>query len=421
MKIVHLNNFDIVGGAARACYSIHNSLLQNNIQSRLLVQNKVSQEPTVNSIVNNSFEKGSRFIRKVIDYSATKLLCNEEYGRFSFPIFSPSIVDHPLIRNSDLINLHWINEGFISLGSLKKLAELNIPIVWTLHDMWAFTGGCHYTNDCKNYISGCSHCPALKIKGERDFSNSISKKKKEVFNNINLSIVTSSNWLGEEAESSLLLKDKKVYVAPTAIDTEIFRPRDKKKCKEELNLNKEKLNVLFGTMNLSDKRKGMHHLIAALEIFNKKYPEYRDKVEFSVFGSLKNSTAIDLSFKLNFLGHKSSNEQIAKCYNAADLFVAPSIQDNLPNTVLESLGCGTPVAAFNIGGMPDMIEHKKNGYLAKPFSADDLADGIKWTLQNCSLSDELNVFARQKAVSNYTFELVGQKYIKIYNEILKMS
>jgi glycosyltransferase involved in cell wall biosynthesis len=418
MKIVHLNNFDIVGGAARACYSIHNSLLKNNTQSQLIVQNKLSQEPTVYSIVNNPIEKGSRFIRKVMDYSATKILCNAEYGRFSFPIFSTSIYNNQIIRNSDIINLHWINEGFISLGALEKLGELKIPIVWTLHDMWAFTGGCHYTNDCKSYIYGCSNCPALKIKGDGDLSSFISKRKKKVFDIINLSIVTSSNWLGEEAKKSSLLKDKKVYVAPTAIDIEIFTPRDKTKSKEDLKLNKEKLNILFGTMNLSDERKGMHYLLEALEIFHDKYPDYRDKIEFSVFGSLKSGTTLDLSFKLNYLGHKSSNEQIAECYNAADLFVAPSIQDNLPNTVLESLGCGTPVVAFNIGGMPDMIEHKKNGYLAQPFFAEDLADGIKWILENSLLNDKLNIFARQKVVDNFTFEAVGKKYIQIYEELL---
>lgn len=417
MKIVHLTNSDYKGGAARACYRIHKSLQMLGEDSRILTQQKLTNDDSVFSINENFSQNIFTAFRKGFDWFAIQTLTKQERGRFTFPYFGTDISNNKLIQSADIISLQWINEGFLSLNSLKKLKELNKPIVWTCHDVWAFTGGCHYAGGCDKYLRECTSCPSLKFSSAKDFSKKIFAAKKDLYNSMNLSIITCSNWLAGEVKKSELLKDKVVQAIPNPIETDIYIQYNKTEARKKLNLPADKFLILFVSMTVKDERKGFSYLKRTLKkLFE---TNKQNNIELVVLGAAEESLIQDLSFKTNLLGRLNEAKEIAKLYSAVDLFVAPSLEDNLPNTVMESLSCGTPVAAFNIGGMKDMIDHKQNGFLAKEKDEEDLMKGILWYL---NLTEEDKKFiranARQKVLNNFTPGIVGKKYQEFYRSLL---
>jgi glycosyltransferase involved in cell wall biosynthesis len=384
LKVVHVNTSDINGGAAIAAHRLHKALSRRNIDSQMLVIKKASDEKGVKAARDNKFEKhilskARVLLRKVI---------LSKYGNRRDIIFSPAkfgldITKNIIIQEADIIHLHWVVDGFLSLNSLDQLFSLNKKIVWTLHDMWAFTGGCHYSGTCDKFTNNCGNCPILNSKKENDLSRKIFEEKSKVYKDRDINIITCSEWLGECAEKSKLLKNKKIKTIPNVLDENVFKHIDQNTVRDILNLDKNKKYILFGAMNsTSDSRKGWDYLKKSLQIINERYTDIKDNLELLVFGSSYLEDVDKLPFNVKFLGRFSDEIALSLIYNSADLFVAPSLEDNLPNTVLESLHCGTPVVAFDIGGMPDMIEHKENGYLSKFKNHEDLAEGIVWSLNN---------------------------------------
>jgi len=421
LKVVHINSTDIKGGAAIACMSINSALNKVGIESSILVQKKYGNVNLTVGFTDAPISKIKYFFRFLLDYFSIYFLTVKKRGRFSFPYFGTDISKHHQVKEADIIHLHWINGGFFSLRTFRQLAYLKKPVVWTLHDMWAFTGGCHYSGECNNYLTECKNCPSLKFPGVKDLSYRIFKGKFIAYKNLNLQLVTCSNWLSGEVVKSKLLSNITVDVIPNPIDTEIYRPVDKKSARKKLNLSVDKMLILFGTMTLKEERKGFLYLQKSLTILYNKYPELRSNIEVIVFGSFNKNEISKIPFKANFFGRIKNVETLVNCYNSADVFVAPSLEDNLPNTVMESLACGVPVAAFNIGGMPDMIEHKKNGFLAVPKSAESLADGILWLLKETKDFSRLNEYALNKVVEKFSPEIIGKKYKQLYLTLLSKN
>jgi glycosyltransferase involved in cell wall biosynthesis len=416
LKVLHINSSDSSGGAARACIDINNALNQIGVDSKVLVQVKHSQHEKVSSINNNPFEKFKTLIRRLADYLLLKIFTVEDRGRFTIPYFGKDISKLRIVKNADIINIHWVNEGFISLAVLKEIAGLRKPIVWTFHDMWAFTGGCHYSLGCRKFEQECFNCPSLKLNSKRDLSNRIFNDKIKLFRDLNFNIVTCSNWLASEVKKSQLLKDRNIEVIPNTLKTEVYKPLDKTVVFQELGLDMNKKYILFGTMTLKDKRKGIELFIDCINLLFKRDSYFRENVKLLILGSEKKMKKIKLPIETIYLGRLNSETDVAKFYNAGSVFVAPSREDNLPNTVMESLSCGTPVAAFNIGGMPDMIDHKINGYLAKPYDVDDLAQGILWLL-NCPDTSEMTQASRGKILDKFNYDLIAKSYLKYYQSI----
>jgi glycosyltransferase involved in cell wall biosynthesis len=384
MKVVHINTSDINGGAAIAAHRLHKAFLKRNIDSNMLVMKKDSDEKEIIVARNNDFEK---HIFTKARQLLTKIVLSR-YKNGKLEIFSPAkfgldITKNKVVQEADVIHLHWILGGFLSLDSLDKLFSLNKKIVWTLHDMWSFTGGCNYSGACEKYRNNCGACLILNSNKENDLSRKIFKKKNKIYKNKDLNIITCSSWLGECAKKSQLLKNENIKAIPNVLDENIFKNIDNNTVRNILGLDKNKKYILFGAMNsTSDPRKGWNYLKNAIEIIDDKYSDIKNEVELLVFGSSYSEDVKELPFEVEFLGRFSDEIALSLIYNSADLFVAPSLEDNLPNTVLESLHCGTPVVAFDIGGMPDMINHKENGYLANFKDSNDLAKGIVWSLDN---------------------------------------
>ncbi len=411
MNILIVNTSDIDGGAARASYRLHKSLLAQDIDSQMLVQSKSSDYFTVLT-ENKKLNKYLNILRPIVDSLPVRY-----YKGRTKTLFSPSwfgfgnIVDKINEINPDIVHLHWVCGGMMTI---EDIARIKAPIVWSLHDMWAFTGGCHYDEDCNGYEKECGKCKVLGSDKENDLSRKIYNRKNKTFSKIeNMTIVGLSKWLSDCAQSSALLKEKKHINLPNPIDTKIFKPFDKEKARELWSLPQNKKLVLFGAMGAtSDPRKGFGKLSEALHKLT-----YKD-VEFVVFGSSEPQESQNFGFKTHYLGSLHDDVSLVTLYSAVDVMVVPSLQENLSNAIMESLACGTPVVGFDIGGNGDMIEHQKNGYLAKSFEIDDLAYGIERVL-NAEDYDELCQNAREKVLKEFDSVVVANKYIELYEDILK--
>ena len=410
MKILIVNKSDIQGGAARAAYRLHKALLENGVDSKMLVQDKISDDYTVIG-PTTKVQKAIAKIRPTIDSLPVRL-----YKNRTKTLFSPSwlgfsgIVDKINKINPDIVHLHWICGGMMTI---EDISRIKAPIIWSLHDNWAFTGGCHIKWECEKYRENCGACPRLGSQKENDLSRRVWRRKQKSFANIdNITIVGLSHWLTESSKNSSLLKNRKHITLPNPIDINIFKPFYKDKARELWNLPKDKKLVLFGAMSAtSDINKGFKELSDAMEKLTSK------DIELVVFGSSKPQNAPDFGFKTHYLGRLHDDVSLVTLYSAVDVMVVPSLQENLSNTIMESLACATPVVAFDVGGNSDMIEHKINGYLAKPLESDDLANGIDWVL-NASNYDELCINARKKVVKEFDSKVVAKKYIKLYEEVL---
>jgi len=417
-KVVHLSTSDLNGGAAIAAFRIHNAQLKSGINSKFLVQSKLSDNSSVISLVQSPLDKIKYRVRSFGDKLFAKTLSITDWDAFTFPYFGLDVSGNDIVKESDILILHQTCSGFLSLNSISKLTELKKPIIFTLHDMWPFTGGCHYNNYCENYYNQCGICPQLKSSSGNDFSFKIHKRKKSIYKKLNLNIVTSSNWLNKEAEVSSLLGENSIKTIYTPIDTDTFKPRDKLFSRRELSLQPDKTLILIGAMNLNIKRKGIEYLISALKIINKDKPELIKNLDTIIFGSLDESILSEIPFKVHQLGKINDENKLVDCYNAADIYVTPSLQDNLPNTVIESLSCGTPVVAFNTGGMPDMIEHLENGYLAELKSSNDLAAGMVTLLSDTKELLKMKEKCRDTALEKFNEETIANQYSAYYKELL---
>jgi glycosyltransferase involved in cell wall biosynthesis len=413
MKVLLISAFDTGGGAARAAYRLHCGLQIIGVSCQMLVQTKLSDDRTIVAPQTN-VEKGIAKLGHTLDAIPLRFYRQRDKTEFSTQWSSDVILPRVVQLNPDLINLHGINEGFLQI---ETIAKFNQPIIWTLHDMWAFTGGCHYAQECDRYTDSCGACPQLRSSKNFDLSRWIWQRKSRAWKGTQLTLVSPSAWLAKCASSSSIFRNLRVEVIPNGLDTERYKPLNRQTARELLNLPQDKQLVLFGAINAtSARRKGFHLLQPALQSLCKL--GWHDKIELVVVGSSQPDAETDIGFKTHYLGKLSDDISMALVYAAADVFIAPSTQDNLPNTVVEAIACGTPCVAFNIGGMPEIIEHQKNGYLAQSFEIEDLAHGVAWVLENRERHQKLGDRARKKAEQEFTEELQARRYASLFTEIL---
>lgn len=416
MKLVMLNSYDNVGGAAIATYRLHRGLLAIGVNSRLIVMRKGTDDSTVIAP-----DLQTRFKRVIAYFHARRdQKITSHYQANGNRYFSPArCPDKLALRidalNPNLIHLFWVNSGFMKIETLKQFRR---PVVWTLHDMWPFTGGCHYDDGCGRYRQSCGECPILNSKSEDDLSRQIWDRKRKSWREIPIVVVATSHWMAEIARSSSLFKDRRIEVIPNGIDTDKYKPLDKQAARAAYGLPLDRHLVLFSAFSATtDKRKGNHLLVPAFK--KMALAGWVEKMELVVIGASAPDNPPDLGMKVHYMGHLHDEISQVLLYSAADLTVAPSMQENLSNTVMESLSCGTPVVAFNIGGMPDMIDHQESGYLARPFESDDLAAGMMWVLENKARHAMLAQHARKMAVERYALKTIANRYLALYQDILK--
>jgi glycosyltransferase involved in cell wall biosynthesis len=358
-------------------------------------------------------------LKKLIFQMGIKLeqLPLKRYNTDNRYYFSADTLGHGVFKkinriNPDIVHIHWVNHGFMALG---ELAKLKMPVVISCHDMWYFTGGCHYDEECGRFKTGCGSCPALGSNKAVDLSSRGYEKRKRIYRNMgsNLTLVGLSRWMAQSATDSGLLASNNVVHLPNGIDTSLFKPVDKFTARDLLGLPQDMKLILFGAVDAtSDIRKGYQHLREALLAM-------KSDAGLIVFGDERNTPKrIDGErFKEFHVGNIKDEITLTLLYNAADISIVPSRQENLPNVIMESMACGTPVVAFNVGGNCDMIDHDVNGYLASPFDPHDMAAGIDKLLSDNTFLSEAGQKSREKILSTFDISKVAQQYIDLYRSI----
>lgn len=392
MRVLHITTTDY-GGAYRAAANISEAMKRQGLESSLLVREKSGKEdvvPAVDTIGSLFFSKVRNFINLIISHGD---VVNDRFGY--------AIHRHPLVKGSDVIVLHWVN-SFVSYRGVERLLKLDKPVIWVMHDMWLFTGGCHYDRECGRYQEGCRDCPLMRH--GKGLPYRLQKRKRKMLSQGTFAAVGCSRWITECAGKSLTLKGKQCVSIPNPVDTDVYHSEER----EETSTKKK--TILFGAMSITDERKGLDLLIRAFDYLP------GDRYVLSVVGEAGRRDLEDMDFECRFYGRIDSQEQMAKIYHEADVYVIPSRQENLSNAVTEAMACGVPVVAFDVGGMADMIEHRKNGYLAKAFDCEELAKGIAFSAEN---SDALGRYASESVRKKFSYETVGAQYRCLCEKLLK--
>ena len=419
MKILLLNTSERTGGAAIAAMRLMKALIDNGIEAKTLVLNKQTKDANVISIQSSFIKRQlaqfnflwERWVIFVHNHFSRKNLFRVSIANLGFDISK-----HPLVKDADIIHIHWINQGFLSLSGLQKLLDTKKPIFCTMHDMWFCTGICHHARECNYYQTSCHDCFYLNRPGHHDLSYRIFKQKKSVYQSGKITFITCSHWLKGNAEKSALLSGQKIVAIPNPIDTSLFHPMDKSLCRKKFNLPNDKKLILFGAVKISDERKGIYYLIKTVELLSQK--SGADDMELVIFGKSNRDLSDLFALKVNYPGYLSNEEDIVALYNTADAYVIPSLDENLPNTIMEAMACGIPCVGFETGGIPEMIDHQQNGYISKYQDPEDLATGILWTLTHTETMN-LPEACIKKVHRSYTQNKVANQYIQLYKSLLE--
>jgi glycosyltransferase involved in cell wall biosynthesis len=411
MKVLHLSTSDIDQGAARAAYRLHMGLRRIGIDSKMLVRAKSSLD---NNVIAEKTLKTK--VGPLANGIPLKLYPKRDGDVFSTQWFPDALERQVKNINPDIINLHWVGNGFLRIESLKRF---NRPLVWTLHDMWPFTGGCHYSKDCTLYEKGCGQCQHLNSKKPNDLSHWIWKRKARSWENLEINIVSPSQWLADCARASSLLQNQPIHVIPHGLDTQKYAPVEPRVAREILKLPIDKKLVLFGAFPglAKGNRKGFEYLVPALKTLT----DWQSKIELVIFGANTPEKQEKLPFPVHYLGKFADDVSLSLVYSSADVMVVPSIQEAFGQTATEALSCGTPVVAFKLTGLKDIVDHKKTGYLANPFDSLDLGKGIDWVLSDTNRYQEISENSRSKAVQKYSLEMQAQRFQALFKEILSDS
>ena len=415
MRVLIINTTERIGGAAIAANRLMEALKDNGIKAKMLVRNKQTDQVTVVPL-KKSWRRIWQFTWERIVIWAANGFKRENLFAVDIANMGTDITSLPEFRQADVIHLHWINQGMLSLGDIRRIIDSGKPVVWTMHDMWLFTGICHYSGSCEKYTGECHNCELLIKSHKHDLSSRVYRKKEKLYAGANITFVACSHWLEAMAKKSSLLSGQTILSIPNAINTNLFRPRAKKFAREKLNLPLDKKLLLFSSMKITDKRKGIEYLIEACKLLSRDYPECSSKIGVVVMGKHSDQYDALFPFPTYKIDYVSNEKELVNIYNAVDLYVTPSLQDNLPNTIVEAMACGIPCVGFNVGGIPQMIDHLHNGYVAQYRSAEDLANGIYWTLTEGDY-ETLSDAAYRKAVTTYSESIVAGQYIRIYNQI----
>ena len=416
MRVLIVNTAERTGGAAIATNRLMHALNHNGVEARMLVRDRKTDAGQVVNIPQ-SWGLKAKFLWERGVIWLNNGLSKQNLFQVDIANAGTDITSMPEFQWADVIHLHWVNQGFLSLSNLERILGSGKPVVVTLHDQWYFTGICHYSGDCDKYKTRCEHCPMIKGQG-MDLARRVFDRKLAMYKGRNLTFVGCSRWMANLARDSRLTLGHTVTNIPNAIDTDVFKPMDKQEARRRHQLPTDKKLLLFGAQRITDERKGFRYLIEACEHIAMHHPTLPGQLGVVVLGGDAQSVKEALPLPVYAVDYLSNEKEIAELYNAADLFVTPSLQDNLPNTIVEAMVCGTPCVGFNVGGIPEMINHRHDGYVADYCDSLDFAQGIAWCL-NDKRHAALSAAARITAEATYGEATVAPRYQAIYQLALK--
>jgi len=415
MKVLQLSTDDGRGGAGVAARRLHLLLRNAGEDSQLLVKDLVAGTHAAQSLVTNLPTKLREGTREILDQLPLRLYPRRKHDYFSPGIYSANLTTQLREIKPDVVHLHWGLRGFVSAETLTKIPQ---PIVWTLHDMWALTGGCHYSADCLRYRIGCGKCPALGSRALWDLSRWNWRRKFKSYKRKPLHIISPSRWLAGLVRQSSLLGHATVDVLPNPIDTGIFRPWDRAFAKSCLRLPSDLPLVVCGAVSQNEPRKGFDLLVKALDHYTQRAGNL--EIALILFGPTSNLRfPPPKKIRVIYLGVLEDEITLSMLFNSADALVLPSREENLSLTLTEALCCGARCVAFDVGGNGDLVLHQNNGYLAKPFDSEDLSNGLAWTLADAA-SASRDVIARE-AQALVSPEVLIPRFIDIYQKCLRQN
>jgi glycosyltransferase involved in cell wall biosynthesis len=405
MYVLHINQSDVIGGAALAGYRLHQNLLASGIDSRLLVGTVASSSDTIAATPN------TQRIAKQFNRFAWRLGLNYVNILSTFDIHK-----HTFYQNADILNFHNIHNGYFNYLAIPSLTKEK-PAILTLHDMWSFTGHCIYSYECERWKIGCGRCPYPGTYPAIGMDNTHLewKLKNWVYSRSNLTIVTPSQWLSEQAKLSMLNRFPIHYI-PNGIDTEAYQPLDREQCKFLLGIPSDKKVLLFGSEYINDYRKGADLSIEALQ----NLPEsLKSKIVLLILGKHGEAFKKAVGLPSVNLGYVSSDRLKSIAYSAADLLIFATRADNLPLVLQESMACATPSVSFKVGGVPEIVRSGLTGYLAQPEDARDFGNGIVQLLEDDRLRESMGKNCREIILNEYSLELQAQRYEALYRKVLQ--
>ncbi len=416
MRVVHISTYDVDGGAARAAFRLHESLLAAGQQSSMLVRVKHSGADTVHQVPGTTTPEvilGELVQRNYIDHNRTTL--STTWFSLGWP--GDDLSAHPALREADVIHLHWVG-GFVSPTSIKALQSLGKPLVWSLHDQRAFTGGCHYSGGCRQFETGCAACPQLVSDPCRLTAANIADQSL-VFGDSKITVVAPSQWMADCARRSTVFGRSRVEMIPYGIDVQRFHAMPQQDARTDLVLPRDNFLLLFGVDNVSEKRKGVRELFAMLQACgqNERFRSLRlqDRPGLLCFGDLQLPS--DLPLPVRSFGRVRCDKLLSSLYAAADLFLLPSLEDNLPNTVLESMSCGTPVGAFNTGGVGDLVLEGRTGFMAPAGDIGGLCRIVVERAHDLPGLRRMRPACRQHIETHFSYARQAQNFVSLYESL----
>ena len=415
MRVLIVNTSDRSGGAAVAANRLMMALNNHGVKVKMLVRDKISDSLTIVALPKSPLLHWNFLWERFVIY------CRLHFSRkhlFEIDLANTGsdITRLPEFQEADVIHLHWINQGMLSLGTIRKILRSGKPVVWTMHDIWPATGLCHVTLGCRYFTSVCHQCRLLPGGGsDNDLSTSVWRKKERMLDGESIFFVACSRWLAGEAKASGLLKGQKITSIPNPIDTHIYKPGDRMEARRRLGLKEDRQYILFASQRVTNENKGMDYLIEACRQLHD-----LPQVTVLILGGHAEEVTPQLSLDAVPLGYVNDERRIVEIYQAADVFVLPSLSENLPNTIMEAMACGLPCVGFRVGGIPEEIDHKRNGYVAEYRNACDLANGIRWVLTSAK-SDELSRDCVRKVTQNYSQQSVALRYIDVYEQAMALK
>ena len=417
MKVLIVNTSERNGGAAVAASRLAEALTNNGVKAMMLVRDKETERPTVVRLPKSMATRWHFLWERLCIYAHLHFR-RDHLFEIDVANSGTDITRLREFREADVVHLHWVNQGMLSLRTIRKILRTGKPVVWTMHDAWPATAICHLSLGCRHFTSGCHHCRYLPGGGNsNDLSARVWRNKVRMLAGGEVSFVACSRWLEGEAKASALLRGHRITTIPNPIDTRVFCPGSRQAARRALGLPEKGRLLLFVCQRLTNAYKGMDYLIEACRRLSEQHSDAAPDTGVVLLGGNADEMAGKLPFKAWPMGYVSDEKRIVQVYQAADVFVLPSLSENLPNTIMEAMACGLPAVAFRVGGIPEMIDHKKNGYVAAYRDADDLARGLSWALFE-SDPQQTSHLAVTKVMHNYAQTSVAIKYIEVYQEAM---
>ena len=416
MRVLIVNTSERTGGAAVAAGRLMEALNNNGVKAKMLVRDKETPHISVCAL------PGQRASQWHFLWERFVIWCRLKFSRrhlFDVDIANAGtdITRLPEFQEADVVHLHWINQGMLSLRGIRQILDSGKPVVWTMHDIWPATAICHLTLDCRRFETCCQRCRLLPGGGsDSDLSSQVWRQKQQLLNGRHITFVACSQWLADEARRSKLLQDQRVTSIPNPIDTRVFRSMSQEQARQQLQLPSGDKIILFASQRVTNPYKGMDYLMEACQLLAQQHPEQCEHIAVAILGGHAEEVVGQLPFRTYPLGYINDESRIVAAYNAADVFVLPSLSENLPNTIMESMACGVPCVAFRVGGIPEEIDHLQNGYVAEYKDSHDLAHGLWWSLFEAPRED-LRKACLRKVAHSYSQQSVAKRYLEIYEDI----